>query len=73
MKRKIYYVKKISQKEGREPFPYIQLIVDLGYAKRILTWDVDLISEIAEKTKREMYESEVDVEKYVADFELVEG
>lgn len=71
MKRKIYFVKKVSKKEGRDDFVYLQLIIDLGYAKRVVSMDADLISELVELPKRALYESETDKLVKVADFELV--
>lgn len=64
MKRKVYYVVKVSQKG----FKYVQLFVDLEYGKRVLSMDANLIAELARKPVCELYEKELNTENYIGEF-----
>lgn len=48
MGKNVYLVKKVSEKVGKEPFTYVQLYVDLGYDKVVLSMDKNVIAEVLE-------------------------
>ena len=61
MDRKLYLIKKISQKPGKEPFTYVQLYCDLGYEKLIVSMDKNVISTLLDVPVSSLYTIEVDV------------
>lgn len=52
---KLYVVKKISQKEGKEPFTYLQLVADLGYDKQVVTMDKNVIAALLDCPVGKLY------------------
>lgn len=72
MNRKVYFVKKVSKKDGKQDFVYVQLYVDLGYAKRVISMDCNLIAELLNKPVGDLYSAELNKENYVGDFSLKE-
>lgn len=55
MATKIYVVKKISQKEGKEPFTYLQLVADLGYDKQVITMDKNVIASLLDMSVGKLF------------------
>lgn len=66
MGKNVYLVKKVSQKAGKEPFTYVQLYVDLGYDKVIISMDKNVIAEVLECAVGALYQYEVDKPVLVA-------
>lgn len=60
MDKNLYLVKKVSQKQGKEPFTYIQLICDLGYSKLVVSMDKNVIAELLGVSVSSLYSIEVD-------------
>lgn len=60
MEKKVYLIKKVSQKTGKEPFTYVQLYVDLGYGNVILSMDKNVIAEVLECSVGQLFSHEVD-------------
>lgn len=60
MEKNVYLVKKVSQKNGKEPFTYIQLYVDLGYDKVVLSMDKNIIAEVLECSVGQLFSHNVD-------------
>lgn len=69
-KKELYVVRKVSRKEGREDFYYVQLFIDFGYAKRVITMENNLIAEITELPIRCLFELELDKPVKIGEFEL---
>ena len=46
MEKKLFLIKKISQKAGKDPFTYVQLYADLDYTNLILSMDKNVIAEL---------------------------
>ena len=69
-KKELFVVRKVSKKEGKPDFPYIQLIIDFGYARRVVTMEPNTIAEITELPLRCLYELELDKPVKVGEFEL---
>jgi len=70
MKKNLYVIKKISRKEGRADFVYFQLVADFGYAQRVLTMDINIISEFCELPVRVLYDLKADEKLKVAEYQL---
>ncbi|MBE5735425.1 MAG: hypothetical protein E7361_03160 [Clostridiales bacterium] len=60
MKKNVYLIKKVSQKEGKDPFTYVQLYVDLGYDKVVLSMDKTVISQVLDCAVSDLYSIEAD-------------
>lgn len=73
MEKNVYLVKKVSQKAGKEPFTYIQLYVDLGYDKVVLSMDKNVIAEILECAVGQLYAIDVDSPVLVCTLNKVVG
>ena len=70
MGKNIYVVKKISRKEGKPEFPYIQMYVDLGYRKAVLSLDANVIAEVSETAVACLYDLNENEPTKVAELEL---
>ena len=66
MDKKLYLVKKVSQKSGKEPFTYVQLIADLGYTKLVVSMDKNVIAELLGVSVSLLYSVDVDCPVEVA-------
>ena len=71
MKSKIYLVKKVSKKEGKEPFTYLRLYTEFEYGQLVISMDKDVISQFLQCSIAELYSYEVDKPVHVANFDLV--
>ena len=60
MERKLYLIKKVSQKSGKEPFAYVQLYAELEYGKLIVSMDKNVISELLGVSVSMLYSLDVD-------------
>ncbi len=60
MEKNVYLVKKVSQKAGKEPFTYVQLYVDLGYDKVVLSMDKSVIAEVLECAVGQLFSHNAD-------------
>lgn len=67
---KLYLVKKVSQKQGKEPFQYVQLVADLGYNQLIVSMDKNVIAEFLGVSVSSLYYAETDVRVYVGTFSI---
>lgn len=72
---KIYLIKKVSQKNGKDPFTYFQLTADLGQFKQVLTMDRDTIANFLDVSSAKLYAmcSVVDKEVLVGTFTKTES
>ena len=70
MKIKYYVVKKISQKEGKAPFAWLQLVADLGYGKQQVSMDRNVIAGLLGVGVGQLYDycKEPDLPYFVGDF-----
>lgn len=58
----MYLVKKEADRKGSlEKFTYLQLYVDLGYDRCVISMDKDVISKLLDKRPSELYAGDVDV------------
>lgn len=73
MEKNVYLVKKVSQKAGKDPFTYIQLYVDLGYDKVVLSMDKNVIAEILECAVGQLYAIDVDSPVLVCTLNKIAG
>lgn len=73
MEKNVYLVKKVSQKAGKEPFTYVQLYVDLGYDKVVLSMDKNVIAEVLECSIGQLYAYNVDEPVLVCTLNKVVG
>ena len=60
MEKKLFLIKKISQKAGKDPFTYVQLYADLDYTNLILSMDKNVIAELLGVSVSTLYEIDVD-------------
>lgn len=60
MEKKLYLIKKVSQKSGKEPFTYVQLYADLEYTKLIVSMDKNVIAELLGVSVSTLYTLDVD-------------
>lgn len=60
MDKNLYLIKKVSQKAGKEPFTYVQLVCDLGYTKLVISMDKNVIAELLGVAVPTLYQIEVD-------------
>ena len=60
MERKLYLIKKVSQKSGKEPFTYVQMYAELEYGKLIVSMDKNAISELLGVSVSMLYSLDVD-------------
>ena len=68
MEKNFYLVKKVSQKSGKEPFTYVQLICDLGYTKLVVSMDKNVIAELLGVSVAQLYAGKVDTPVLVGNF-----
>ena len=54
----IYIEKRVSHKEGKEPFTYLMLYLDLGYTKVNLSMDRNQIAEILNVSVQDLFKLE---------------
>lgn len=60
MEKKLFLVKKVSQKAGKDPFTYVQLYCDLGYDKLIVSMDKNVIAQLLDVQVSVLYTIDVD-------------
>jgi len=73
MEKNVYLVKKVSQKPGKDPFTYVQLYVDLGYDKVVLSMDKNVIAEVLECPVSQLFVSELNTPVLVCTLNKVVG
>ncbi len=66
----LYVVKKISRKEGKEPFTYVQMYLDLGYSKLNISMDKNAIAEILGVAVKDLFSYKEDQPVLVGKFVL---
>ena len=70
MSKNVYIVKKVSRKEGKTEFPYLQMYVDLGYRRTVLSMDAGTISELSDLPMSTLYDFEENTPVKVAEYNL---
>lgn len=73
MEKNVYLIKKVSQKSGKDPFTYVQLYVDLGYDKVVLTMDKSVIAEVLECSVGQLFSHNADEPVLVCTLNKVSG
>ena len=69
----IYVVRKVSRKEGKEEFSYVQMYADLGYRKAVLSMDAQLIAETIQTAVACLYDLKENEPNKVAELDITKG